>query len=460
LKGKEMKTTKILTILILLPGLIVYQAEVKGAIDGSGTANHIPKFTGADTIGDSVIYDAFGNVCMGTTSPEKAYRLTVDGAGSLYGIFVRNTGDVGIESIGANYGLRGSGNSRGISGISTNGFGVFGETTSGYAGYFKGGQNYFEGNVGIGTIKPGAKLEVNGQVKITGGSPGAGKVLMSDNSGLASWQKPVAGSDSDWIISGNDMYSAVSGKVGIGTSSPSEKLEVRDSKSGNNVVCAGQYFAVKGTHNSSGNYGTLGSSYSGAFARHNKSGNVVYLARSDCALDAKGVSGTGIMASGKSHAAVFDGNVLVRTWNGILLIELGEGLDYAEGFDVSQNKEISPGSVLVIDPDNIGKLMLSNKSYDSKVAGIVGGAKGQGSGVRLGAGQFDYDVALAGRVYCNVDATETAVQPGDLLTTSDTEGYAMRAIDYSRAQGAILGKAMEKLEKGNKGQILVLVTLQ
>ena len=78
----------------------------------------------------------------------------------------------------------------------------------------------------------------------------------------------------------------------------------------------------------------------------------------------------------------------------------------------------------------------------------------------LGAGQFDYDVALAGRVYCNVDTTQAGVEAGDLLTTSATPGYAMKSTDYARAQGAILGKAMESLEKGQKGQILVLVTLQ
>jgi len=43
------------------------------------------------------------------------------------------------------------------------------------------------GNVGIGTTAPGAKLEVGGQVKITGGTPGANKVLTSDSVGLASW---------------------------------------------------------------------------------------------------------------------------------------------------------------------------------------------------------------------------------------------------------------------------------
>ena len=74
--------------------------------------------------------------------------------------------------------------------------------------------------------------------------------------------------------------------------------------------------------------------------------------------------------------------------------------------------------------------------------------------------KLDYDVALAGRVYCNVDATEQAVQAGDLLTTSTTPGHAMKATDYDRARGAILGKAMQKLEQGQKGQILVLVTLQ
>lgn len=44
------------------------------------------------------------------------------------------------------------------------------------------------GNIGIGANNPTAKLEVAGQVKITGGAPGTGKVLTSDATGLASWQ--------------------------------------------------------------------------------------------------------------------------------------------------------------------------------------------------------------------------------------------------------------------------------
>ncbi|NDC42435.1 MAG: hypothetical protein EBZ77_12955, partial [Chitinophagia bacterium] len=53
-------------------------------------------------------------------------------------------------------------------------------------------------NVGIGTTAPASKLhvvgqtQVDGQIKITGGTPGNGKVLTSDATGLASWTSPAA----------------------------------------------------------------------------------------------------------------------------------------------------------------------------------------------------------------------------------------------------------------------------
>jgi hypothetical protein len=51
----------------------------------------------------------------------------------------------------------------------------------------------------------------------------------------------------------------------------------------------------------------------------------------------------------------------------------------------------------------------------------------------------------------------TPIHPGDLLTTSDMPGYAMKATDPKI--GTILGKAMGTLESGT-GVIEVLVTLQ
>jgi len=52
------------------------------------------------------------------------------------------------------------------------------------------------GNVGIGTTTPTAKLHVNGTIKITDGTQGAGKVLTSDASGKGTWQAMTTSSSS------------------------------------------------------------------------------------------------------------------------------------------------------------------------------------------------------------------------------------------------------------------------
>lgn len=60
------------------------------------------------------------------------------------------------------------------------------------------------GNMGIGVANPTAKLEVAGQVKITGGSPGSGKILTSDSAGLASWQAPPIVGVTRHILTGTE----------------------------------------------------------------------------------------------------------------------------------------------------------------------------------------------------------------------------------------------------------------
>jgi hypothetical protein len=57
------------------------------------------------------------------------------------------------------------------------------------------------GRVGIGTSNPTATLDLNGSLKITNGSQGAGKVLTSDASGNATWQSP-SGGGSNRVVSG------------------------------------------------------------------------------------------------------------------------------------------------------------------------------------------------------------------------------------------------------------------
>ena len=145
------------------------------------------------------------------------------------------------------------------------------------------------------------------------------------------------------------------------------------------------------------------------------------------------------------------------------ILQLTGGSDIAEPFDVKKPDVVKSGMVMVIDPENPGKLKVSDKAYDSCVAGVISGAGGimpamlmsQSGSVADG----EYPVALTGRVYCLVDASNSPIKPGDLLTTSDTPGYAMKVTDFSKAQGAILGKAMSSLEQG-QGLVLILVTLQ
>lgn len=145
------------------------------------------------------------------------------------------------------------------------------------------------------------------------------------------------------------------------------------------------------------------------------------------------------------------------------ILEITGGADLAEPFSVTGQPSIEAGTVVAIDPDHAGQLKIAERAYDRTVAGIISGAGGIQPGMIMGQdgtiAQGEHPVALTGRVYCKVDASYGAIQAGDLLTTSDTPGYAMKVTNPGRAQGAIIGKAMTPLD-GGKGLVLVLVSLQ
>jgi hypothetical protein len=145
----------------------------------------------------------------------------------------------------------------------------------------------------------------------------------------------------------------------------------------------------------------------------------------------------------------------------VCALEVRGGCDLAEPFAMSE-QNIPKGAVVVIDEDHPGQLKLSTRAYDTHVAGVVSGANGVKPGIALkqeGTLDEGENVALSGRVYVNADAGFGPITPGDLLTTSDTPGHAMKVADPGRAQGAILGKAMTALTEG-RGMVLVLVSLQ
>ena len=341
---------------------------------------------------------------------------------------------------------------------------------------------YNDGNVGVGTSSPLATMHIAGP-----GTPARGQFCITDTEGSEPFETFYAGGDykmhigystgaaylstvdaSNLVIQG---YSNSSGNVGIGWNVESEKgKQITKSKDGKSVKDVSHKLTIANfsDDNVLRLIGSQGYFYYGAKLNFGD-GDYVYLREDDddkLLINAAGRTSimggfVGVGTTSPTEMLTVKGNIRVESAStGQPVVELGEGLDYAEGFNVSEEIPMEPGTVLSIDPDNPGELSESKIAYDTKVAGIVAGAGDLGSGVKLGSGSFDCNVALAGRVYCNVDATYGEVAPGDLLTTSPTPGFAMIVKDHQKAQGAIIGKAMESLKKGEKKQILVLVTLQ
>jgi hypothetical protein len=142
-------------------------------------------------------------------------------------------------------------------------------------------------------------------------------------------------------------------------------------------------------------------------------------------------------------------------------LEIIGGADIVEGFDTGCIPA-EPGTLMSIDPDRPGIVRPSTAAYDTRVAGVVSGAGGVNAGIKLGhQGVLDGDtpIAMTGRVYVKATAAGGAIRAGDLLTTSDLPGHAMKAADRDRRPGAVIGKAMTGLDEGT-GLVLVLVNLQ
>lgn len=133
--------------------------------------------------------------------------------------------------------------------------------------------------------------------------------------------------------------------------------------------------------------------------------------------------------------------------------------DCAEDFNVAAT-DIEAGDVVVIGEQS--SMRKTETPYDKRVSGVVSGAGDTRPGIILGHQRGLPDrvpIALIGRVCCKVDATYGAIEVGDLLTSSKTPGYAMRASDRERAFGSVLGKALDGLDSG-RGLIPILVALQ
>jgi hypothetical protein len=165
-------------------------------------------------------------------------------------------------------------------------------------------------------------------------------------------------------------------------------------------------------------------------------------------------TGAGIYGKGGRVAGFFEGDVEVT--GDIRLLNA----DCAEDFDIAEADLVEPGTVMVLGEE--GVLYPSQQAYDKRVAGVISGAGDYKPGLILDKQQSRSNrkpIALLGKVYCKVDASYAPIEVGDLLTTSDIPGRAMKVTDPLKAFGAVIGKALRPLKEGH-GLIPILIALQ
>jgi hypothetical protein len=487
-----------------------YRLHVNGAInantfygDGSNLTGIV---SGADedwTIDGENIHRQTGRVGIGTDAPQAKLHVEsdstenallakggwsypvlaeYDGSNSGAAICARNTGNSGDALVAlAQGGGRSAIYAQAGPGVD---YAVWGEANDAdWAGFFS-GDLHTSGQVGIGTTSPEAKVHIEGSgeenallakgswsypimtewggsgqyaallAKNTGSSGDAIQAVLEGGGRSAIYAQGASGADyalmasasgATWAgyLSGN-MHA--SGQVGIGTTSlGGHQLAVFSSGSGQaEATVYAENDAADGI----------------AMALENTSTEATLLLTQN---------GTGDMMRCETPAVKGgEGETIFRIQNDGRIVgsvlELTGGSDLAEPFEISSaTAEIQPGMLVCIDPQFPGKLALSHKAYDHTVAGIISGAGPIKPGMIMGqtgtVADGQYPVALTGRVYCWAEASNGPIQPGDLLTSSDIPGHAMKVADHALAQGAIIGKAMSSLESG-RGLVLVLVTLQ
>lgn len=238
--------------------------EVQGSIrmvDGNQQAGYVPvsdvngtmTWTDPTTIstsndgdwtisGNNIGNSNSGNVGIGTTNPESLFNVRVDNNGLNYPLVLRNWNatQTGGNAVGIGFNNNDTPSAAPKSMLVHERTGSFGkgsfhflmsQTSNNTAATISDAKVTItsNGNLGVGTTTPSDKLEVQGSIRMVDGNQQAGYIPVSDANGKMTWTDPLNVSDGDWTTNGNDIYPAVSGNVGIGTSTPESLLTVRAS---------------------------------------------------------------------------------------------------------------------------------------------------------------------------------------------------------------------------------------
>ena len=201
-------------------GLYVYSTNVPIKF-ATGIGAQSSKLYGADDANVKMTIDNNGRVGIGTTNPGN--QLTVNGRGGFNNdqVTIGGTSGLAAERIYLNYdGANTLGRLNAISGVGLS-FGSNGANdrlviTSG-------------GNIGIGTTAPGSNLDVVGSINASGTVNGTGLCIGGDCK--VSWPAIIAaGGGNLWSgTTTGAIWNANSGDVGIGTTAPGARIEIKGS---------------------------------------------------------------------------------------------------------------------------------------------------------------------------------------------------------------------------------------
>jgi hypothetical protein len=144
--------------------------------------------------------------------------------------------------------------------------------------------------------------------------------------------------------------------------------------------------------------------------------------------------------------------------------------DLAE--NIAGTPEVEAADVVTVDPRGGERVVRTDHAYQSSVLGVISTRPGlltnaQASDVdnTVARDPAQRPIALAGRVPVKVTLTGGPIKPGDLLTTSNVPGHAMRAVEPWR--GGIVGVAMTSFSGKNEagqevasGKVLVFIQVR
>ena len=284
-----------------------------------------------------------------------------------------------------------------------------------------------------------------------------------------------AADDGDWTVSADDMYSSVSGNVGIGTTSPAAKLDVNGTAKA--VTLTGTSIVVD---REIGGYAIDVQQTTTFGANTINFERTLDMGSNNDVLQLRTTSGSPsdfqFIECERGDDVEFkvngDGNVYADG------AYSSPAADFAEMMSAGAEARLcEPGDVMVIDTDNPRLVRRSFAPRSTLVAGIYstqpgfiawGGAwdspgdssddEGETLTLDRAIEQLDMvPLAVVGIVPCKVSAENGPIRPGDLLVTARTPGHAMR--DDSPSAGSVVGKALEPLTT-DTGVVSVLVSLQ